>query len=44
VGGASEDDAEELLAFVEKLRADVLGWLAKYHPELYQGVELRTSS
>jgi hypothetical protein len=35
VGGASEDDAEELLTFVKELRDDVLAWLKKHHPELY---------
>lgn len=34
VGGASEDDAEELLTFVKELRDDVLAWLKKHHPEL----------
>lgn len=34
VGGASEDDAEELLSFVKELKTNVLAWLAKHHPEL----------
>ena len=33
VGGASEDDAEELLAFTRALREDVLSWLRARHPE-----------
>jgi hypothetical protein len=33
VGGASEDDAEELLAFTRALREDVLSWLRAKHPE-----------
>lgn len=33
VGGASEDDVEELLAFTRSLREDVLSWLGPKHPE-----------
>lgn len=33
VGGASEDDVEELLAFTKSLREDVLSWLRAKHPE-----------
>jgi hypothetical protein len=33
VGGASEDDAKELLAFTRALREDVLSWLRAKHPE-----------
>lgn len=34
VGGATEDDARELLDFVKALRQDVLAWLSEHHPEL----------
>ncbi len=34
VGGASEDDAKELLAFAGDLKREVLGWLSAHHPEL----------
>jgi len=34
VGGASDADADELVDFVKELRADVLGWVKKNHPEL----------
>ncbi len=34
VGGASEDDADELLRFGETLRKEVLRWLEEHHPEL----------
>ena len=33
VGGASEDDANELLAFTRSLREDTLTWLRARHPE-----------
>jgi hypothetical protein len=33
VGGASDDDAEELLTFTRSLREDVLSWLRTKHPE-----------
>lgn len=33
VGGASDSDADELIAFVEELRSEVLEWLAGAHPE-----------
>jgi hypothetical protein len=31
-GGVSEEDAEELIEFVESLREDVLNWLRENHP------------
>jgi hypothetical protein len=34
VGGASDSDANELIAFVEELRLEVLEWLVREHPEL----------
>jgi hypothetical protein len=34
VGGASENDAAELLDFVKALREEVLAWLKRKHPEL----------
>ena len=33
VGGVSEDDVEELIAFTSSLREDVLSWLRAKHPE-----------
>lgn len=33
-GGATESDADELVAFLEEFRADVLAWLRANHPEL----------
>lgn len=33
VGGASDSDANELIAFAEELRVEVLGWLESEHPE-----------
>ncbi len=34
VGGASDDDVRELLAFTEELRDQVLKWLRARHPAL----------
>lgn len=34
VGGASDDDADELLAFTRSLREDTLAWLRTRHSEL----------
>jgi hypothetical protein len=34
IGGASEEDAKELLQFAEELRHHVLAWLKNNHPEL----------
>ena len=34
VGGATEQDAKELLQFAEEFRTDVITWLQKIHPEL----------
>jgi len=34
VGGATDDDAEELIAFCKDFREDVLDWLRKNHPHL----------
>ena len=33
-GGASKEDADELIDFVNELRNDVIKWLNKAHPEL----------
>ena len=33
-GGASRSEAEELIAFGQELRAEVLAWLQKKHPSL----------
>jgi hypothetical protein len=34
VGGATEDEASELAAYVPKLRDKVLAWLKENHPSL----------
>ncbi len=34
VGGASDKDADELIAFAAELKAEVLQWLGSMHPEL----------
>ena len=34
VGGVTTNDADELIEFVKELKADVLDWLNKNHPEL----------
>ena len=34
IGAVSEKDADELIAFVDELKGDVLNWLGKNHPEL----------
>ena len=34
VGGASDNDANELIAFVEELKLEVLEWLVREHSEL----------
>lgn len=34
VGGVSESDADELIAFVKRFKDDVITWLQKHHPEL----------
>ena len=34
VGGASEDNAKELLTFATELKQDVLRWLGEHHPDL----------
>jgi hypothetical protein len=34
VGGATNDEASELVAYVLELREKVLGWLKEYHPHL----------
>ena len=34
VGGASEDDAKELIDFLKGFKKDVLAWLKKQHPHL----------
>ena len=34
VGGATENDARELLDFATQLRIEVLTWLNEHHPEL----------
>lgn len=34
VGGATTDDANELVGFAEELREDVLTWIKNNHPQL----------
>jgi hypothetical protein len=34
VGGATDDDAQELILFVKELQNDVVAWLRKNHPQL----------
>jgi hypothetical protein len=34
VGGASSDEAKELLAFAKELRLEILSLLQKNHPDL----------
>ena len=34
VGGATNSDADELIAYVMKLKIEVLGWLKQNHPDL----------
>jgi hypothetical protein len=34
VGGATDDDADELLAFVQELKSEVAVWLKEYHTDL----------
>jgi len=34
VGGATDDDANELIGFVTDLREDVVIWLKNNHPQL----------
>ena len=34
VGGATDDEASELSAYVVELREKILDWLKKYHPRL----------
>ena len=34
VGGVTEDDVEELIAFVNELHGEVMNWLREKHPKL----------
>lgn len=34
IGGVSAENAEELIAFTKRFRADVLAWLREHHPGL----------
>ena len=36
IGGATDSDADELILFVKSLKSQVLDWLIKKHPELYE--------
>lgn len=33
IGGVTEEDVEELIAFVDELRKEVIQWLKKQHPD-----------
>jgi hypothetical protein len=35
VGGASGSDADELIGFVKEFKEEVIAWLKKKHPELF---------
>jgi uncharacterized protein (UPF0332 family) len=37
VGGVTEEDVAELIAFVDELRKEVIQWLNKQHPDLLSG-------
>ena len=37
VGGVSEEDVEELIAFVDELRKEVIQWLKTKHPNFVSG-------
>ena len=38
VGGATDDDADELMEYGKELRDDVMAWLKKAHPGLVMGL------
>jgi len=38
VGGVTEEDVEELIAFVNELREEVIQWLKKQHPDFLRGI------
>jgi len=38
VGGATDDDADELMEYGKELRDDVMAWLKKVHPGLLMGL------
>ena len=38
VGGATDDDADELIEYGKELRDDVMAWLKKAHPGLLMGL------
>ena len=38
VGGATDDDADELIDYAKELRDDVMAWLKKAHPGLLMGL------
>jgi len=40
VGGATDDNADELIVLVKELRDDVMAWLKKFHPDLHMGLTL----
>ena len=39
VGGATDDEVNELISFVKKLRSGVLGWLRENHPQLSSDID-----
>jgi len=38
VGGVAEGDVEELIAFVNELREEVIQWLKKQHPDFLRAI------
>lgn len=39
VGGATDDEVDELISFVKELRSGVLDWLRENHPQLSSDIE-----
>ena len=37
VGGVTEEDVDELIAFVNELREEIIKWLDKQHPDFLPG-------
>jgi len=38
VGGVTQEDVGELIAFVKELYEEVIQWLKKQHPDFFTGV------
>jgi hypothetical protein len=39
VGGATDDEVDELISFVKELRSGVLGWLRENYPQLSSDID-----